>query len=189
MYYVYLTYTFIYIIFSTDSQLRINLPTIFLLLRQQEKCYVLKILLFSVFCLFNLPTNRKQKTVRFLDYPFSLKKFYYIIYIYIILYNNIILEKTYPFKNQTVFCFLFVSFVNKTIKSLRFPIFFPIFAHTKQCNYGKTLSWPKGRPHLQEGVRRASWPRNQPAQRASPLPNQGGGDTERGVSDTISCTW
>ena len=115
MYYVYLTYTFIYTIFSTDSQLRINLPTKILLLRQQEKCYVLKILLFSVFCLFNLPTNRKQKTVRFLNYPFSLKKFYYIIYIYIILYNNIILENTYPFKNQTVFCFLFVSFVNKCL--------------------------------------------------------------------------
>ena len=118
MHYVYLTYTSFYTIFSTDSQLRINLPTKFLLLRQQEKCYVLKILLFSVFSLFNLPTNRKQKTVRFLNYPFSLKKFYYIIYIYIyIIYNNIILEKTYPSKNQTVFCFLFVSFVNKTVFS------------------------------------------------------------------------
>ena len=25
------------------------------------------------------------------------------------------MENTYPFKNQTVFCFLFVSFVNKTV--------------------------------------------------------------------------
>ena len=71
----------------------------------------------TVFCFLFVQSYNKQKTEnsKVFELPFSLKKFYYIIYIYIILYNNIILENTYPFKNQTVFCFLFVSFVNKCL--------------------------------------------------------------------------
>ena len=73
----------------------------------------------TVFCFLFVQPSNKQKTEnsKVFELPFSLKKFYYIIYIYII-YNNIILENTYPSKNQTVFCFLFVSFVNK----MSFPV-------------------------------------------------------------------
>ena len=71
----------------------------------------------TVFCFLFVQPYNKQKTEnsKVFELPFfSEKILLYNIYIYII-YNNIILEKTYPFKNQTVFCFLFVSFVNKTV--------------------------------------------------------------------------
>ena len=75
----------------------------------------------TVFCFLFVQPYNKQKTEnsKVFELPFfSEKILLYNIYIYIILYNNIILEKTYPFKNQTVFCFLFVSFVNK----MSFPV-------------------------------------------------------------------
>ena len=74
----------------------------------------------TVFCFLFVQPYNKQKTEnsKVFELPFfSEKILLYNIYIYIILYNNIILEKTYPSKNQTVFCFLFVSFVNKTVFS------------------------------------------------------------------------
>ena len=73
----------------------------------------------TVFCFLFVQPYNKQKTEnsKVFELPFfSEKILLYILYTYNI-YNNIILEKTYPFKNQTVFCFLFVSFVNKTVFS------------------------------------------------------------------------